>query len=107
MFGASLGAVFEAARDAGYVVIHAVDSTDAFLLRKYLAECLDYLPQWAIEQRVAGKALHPPVLDKARLDVLVDYAAYRDSGGDVLLARQRARDLLPYVPLLQESIFEY
>jgi hypothetical protein len=101
--GASLGAVYAAAADAGYVVVHALPETDAFLVRADLAACLEVLPQWAHEARLVGRPLHPPVRDPQRLAVLVDYAAYRRSGGNLAYAREQAAAALPYMTLLTEG----
>lgn len=101
VMGSSLGAVFEAARDAGYVVVHVIDTTDAFLVREDLATCLEYLPQWVHENRVTNVALHKVGDNATRPHILVDYVTYRDTGGNLARAQQRAQELLEFVPLLR------
>jgi hypothetical protein len=183
--GASLGAIYAAAKDAGYVVVHVVKVTDAFLVRADLAACLEVFPQvrrrcpsaaapppplllvptrraagaaprlvarsrgarncapqrrvaprplwlgdvspgaappelrprltgrraprplpppqWAHEARVAGRALHSPVANRTRLGALVDYATWRDSGGDMEAARRQAAALLPFAAHMVEG----
>ena len=101
VMGSSLGAVFAVAADAGYTVVHVIDETDAFLVRNDLALCLDVLPQWVHEQRVTGKPLHVMPSDPNRASILIDYATYKATGGDLAAAKERAAELLEHAPLLK------
>lgn len=69
-------------------------------MRADLAACLDVLPQWAVEARVAGAPLHPPGQGFAKAEIYIDYATFRATGGDLAAAKARGAALLPHVPLL-------
>lgn len=101
--GSSLGAIFEAARDSKYIVVHALDF-EAFLVREDLIECpLQVLPQWMIENRVAGKPVHPPGQNMTRFqEFFVDYVAFRETHNEAA-AKGRAAKLLPFAPLVYEG----
>lgn len=101
VMGSSLGAIFLAAKDAGYRVVHVIHETDAFLVREDIAACLDILPQWALETRVVGIPLHGPSQNETRNHIFVDYAVYRTTH-DVEAARKSSIALLPHAPLMTE-----
>ncbi len=69
-------------------------------MRADLAACLDVLPQWVVEARVAATPLHPPGQRFAKAEIYIDYATYRATGGDLAAAKARGAALLPHVPLL-------
>jgi len=100
VMGSSLGTIFEAAKDAGYTVVHVIPETDAFLVRNDLAECLEVLPRWAHESRVLGEPMHKISVNSKRAEILLDYEKFKATGGDVQAAKVRSMDLLTYAPML-------
>jgi len=100
VMGSSLGAIFLAAQDAGYKVVHVIDETDAFLVRNDIAACLEVLPQWVHEARCTSKPLHAIHADTARPNILIDYATFRATG-DLEKARWKSRELVQFAPLLR------
>jgi hypothetical protein len=103
VMGSSLGAIYSAAEDAGYTVVHVLEVTDAILVRNDIAACLKVLPRWVHEQRCTGKPLHSLISGVEKANTLVDYERLRQNGGNVDDARVTAMDLLQYVPLLQRN----
>ena len=108
IFGSSIGAIYLAAEDVGYTVVHGIDVADLFLVRNDvlfgpdLKKAIQVHPQSTIEAWISNKPLHPDPKDKSRYSIYVDYASYSRHGKSVKDAQQQAfRDLRERTQLLQ------
>lgn len=91
VFGSSVGAIYLAAQEVGYTVVHGIPVADLFLVRRdLLSDNLHVHSLSTIEQWVSGRPLHPRPQNASRFEIFIDYAAYRSNGEDIEKSRQEA-----------------
>jgi hypothetical protein len=92
VYGASLRALSAVAREHGYSLVAVEPRLDAFFVRDdllddgsgVLAPPLEY---W---RPATGLRLHPPVLNRSRAGLFLDYDVWRATAGDSVAARRAA-----------------
>lgn len=91
-YGASLAALVSVAREHGYSLVAVEPTLDAFFVRDDLLDdgsgvLAPELEHWRAATRID---LHPPVLDRRRVGLFLDYHVWRNTGGDSAAARKAA-----------------
>jgi hypothetical protein len=91
-YGASLRALVQVAREHGYSLVAVEPGLDAFFIRDDLlddgsAAIAPPLEHW---RSATLLGVHPPVRDRRRLDMFLDYEVWRATHGDVQAARVAA-----------------
>jgi hypothetical protein len=89
-YGASLRALVMVAREHGYSLVAVEPALDAFFIRDDLiddgsGEIAPPLEHWLSATR---HRVHPPVLDRGRSELFLDYEIWRRDGGDSAAARR-------------------
>lgn len=91
-YGASLSALVAVAAEQGYSLVAVEPRLDAFFVRDDLLDdgsgsLVPPLERW---RDVTGMYVHAPLRDPARAAIFLDYAVWRDSGGDLAASRAAA-----------------
>lgn len=94
-YGASLKALVMVAREFGYSLVFVEPILDAFFVRNDLLEhdggpLVPPLEHW---RRWTSLACHAPLREPRRADAFLDYEVWKNTGGDVQLARQAAASI--------------
>jgi len=92
VYGASLRALSTVAREHGYSLVAVEPGLDAFFVRDDLLDdgsgvLAPPLDHW---RPVTLLRVHPPVLDRRRMELMLDYDVWRATAGDSAAARRAA-----------------
>ena len=96
VYGSSVGAIFMAAEDVGYTVVHGIEVADLFLIRndvlfgRSMDNGVKVYSQSTIERWITNAPLHPDPVDGSRYELFVEYDAYARKGKSVKDAQREA-----------------
>lgn len=107
VYGASLRALSTVAREHGYSLVAVEPGLDAFFVRDDLLDdgsgvLAPPLDHW---RPATLLRVHPPVLDRRRIELMLDYDVWRATAGDSAAARRAAA--APCRRLLRDGAWSY